>query len=84
MCGGAGRGVGALELLSDAERRVAGLAVGGYTNREISELLVVTVSTVEQHLTRIFRKLGVRARKDLPPEIGADPVEWRGDRPSRG
>lgn len=74
-CGGPGRGVGALELLSDAERRVAGLAVGGYTNREISELLVITVSTVEQHLTRIFRKLGVRARKDLPPEIGADPVD---------
>ncbi|MFB6522563.1 AAA family ATPase [Streptomyces sp. NPDC056401] len=73
-CGGAGRGGGALELLSDAERRVAGLAVGGYTNREISELLVITVSTVEQHLTRIFRKLGVRARRDLPPEIGADPV----------
>lgn len=73
--GGSDRAAAALELLSEAERRVAALAVGGHTNKEISELLVVTVSTVEQHLTRIFRKLGVRARRDLPPEIAADPVE---------
>ncbi|MFD5147863.1 AAA family ATPase [Streptomyces sp. NPDC058401] len=74
-CHGPRRAAPAPELLSEAERRVAGLAVGGYTNKEISELLVVTVSTVEQHLTRIFRKLGVKARKDLPPELGADLAE---------
>ncbi|NEA55097.1 AAA family ATPase [Streptomyces sp. SID13666] len=67
--------VAALDLLSDAERRVAVLAVGGHTNKEISATLCVTVSTVEQHLTRIFRKLGVRARRDLPAEIALDPAE---------
>ncbi|WP_190329508.1 helix-turn-helix transcriptional regulator [Streptomyces venezuelae] len=50
--------------LTDAERRVAELAADGFTNREISRKLYVTVSTVEQHLTRIYRKLDVK-RLDL-------------------
>jgi DNA-binding NarL/FixJ family response regulator len=62
----------ALILLSGAERRVASLAACGHTNREISRKLCITVSTVEQHLTRVFRKLGVKARKDLPEEIVLD------------
>ncbi|MEU4626364.1 AAA family ATPase [Actinoplanes sp. NPDC023801] len=52
--------------LSEAERRVAVLAADGYTNREISKKLFITVSTVEQHLTRIYRKLNVTRRTDLP------------------
>ncbi|UED88051.1 AAA family ATPase [Streptomyces profundus] len=60
----------AVRLLSPAERRVVGLASAGLSNREISGRLNVTVSTVEQHLTRIFRKLGVRARGDLPRAAG--------------
>ena len=51
--------------LSDAERRVAALAAQGRTNREIAQALFVTVSTVEQHLTRVYRKLKVRRRTDL-------------------
>jgi DNA-binding CsgD family transcriptional regulator len=51
--------------LSRAERRVASLAAAGYTNREISEKLYITVSTVEQHLTRVYRKLNVK-RLELP------------------
>lgn len=54
-----------LAELSSAERRVAVLAIGGYTNREISGKLFITASTVEQHLTRIYRKLHVRRREDL-------------------
>ncbi|MEN3537592.1 AAA family ATPase [Microbispora sp. ZYX-F-249] len=52
--------------LSDAERRVASLAAAGYTNREIATRLYITVSTVEQHLTRTYRKLGITRRADLP------------------
>ncbi|MFJ9818064.1 AAA family ATPase [Streptomyces sp. NPDC101151] len=65
-----------LELLSGAERRVAVLAARGLTNREIAVKLAVTPSTVEQHLTRIFKKLGVRTRQELQAmgacEAGAD------------
>jgi DNA-binding CsgD family transcriptional regulator len=51
--------------LSGAESRVAGLAVGGYTNREIAERLSITASTVEQHLTRVYRKLEVAGKQEL-------------------
>ncbi|MFJ6136243.1 AAA family ATPase [Kitasatospora sp. NPDC092286] len=58
-------------VLSDAERRVAELAAHGHTNREIAERLYVTVSTVEQHLTRAYRKLRVSSRGDLPTAMGS-------------
>ncbi|MDG5805263.1 AAA family ATPase [Streptomyces ossamyceticus] len=51
--------------LTAAERRVASLAAWGHSNREIAEQLCVTVSTVEQHLTRIYRKLNVTGRAKL-------------------
>ncbi|WP_433124916.1 ATP-binding protein [Micromonospora sp. CA-240977] len=53
------------ESLSDAERRVAALAASGYTNRAVADQLYITVSTVEQHLTRAYRKLGIRQRGEL-------------------
>lgn len=55
-----------IESLSEAERRVAGLASLGHTNRAIASKLYITVSTVEQHLTRVYRKLDVNRRRDLP------------------
>ncbi|MGC4807528.1 AAA family ATPase [Micromonospora sp. DT233] len=57
--------------LSEAERRVAALAVQGHTNRQISSKLFITVSTVEQHLTRVYRKLDVKRRTDLPARLVA-------------
>jgi DNA-binding CsgD family transcriptional regulator len=58
--------------LSEAERRVAILAACGDTNRQIANQLFVTVSTVEQHLTRVYRKLGVSRRMDLPAWLRTD------------
>jgi DNA-binding CsgD family transcriptional regulator len=56
--------------LSAAERRVASLAAAlGNSNREIADQLCITVSTVEQHLTRVYRKLNVTSRADLPSEF---------------
>ncbi|WP_449061913.1 AAA family ATPase [Planomonospora algeriensis] len=60
-------------ILSDAERRVASLATVGYSNREIAAKLFITVSTVEQHLTRVYRKLNITQRSDLPPDLKAPP-----------
>ncbi|MGW2616962.1 AAA family ATPase [Streptomyces sp. NPDC001500] len=51
--------------LTAAERRVTALAALGHSNREIGRKLFITKSTVEQHLTRAYRKLGVRNRSDL-------------------
>ncbi|GAA2883207.1 helix-turn-helix transcriptional regulator [Nonomuraea rubra] len=61
--------------LSGAERRVAALAAAGYANHEIADKLYITVSTVEQHLTRTYRKLNITGRADLPliQEFGNQP-----------
>ncbi|WP_461012164.1 AAA family ATPase [Streptomyces capparidis] len=64
----------AASRLSGAERRVAALAARGHTNREISDQLRITVSTVEQHLTRIYRKLDIKRRENLPDEILLEPA----------
>lgn len=58
--------------LTGSERRVASLAVAGYTNREIAGKLFITASTVEQHLTRVYRKLNIKYRRDLPTDLHAD------------
>jgi DNA-binding CsgD family transcriptional regulator len=54
-----------IRRLTKAEQRVARLAAQGCTNREIAARLSVTLSTVEQHLTRAYQKLGVRSRTEL-------------------
>lgn len=55
--------------LSSSEQRVATLAAQGLTNREISAKLYLTVSTVEQHLTKVYRKLQINGRGDLPVDL---------------
>ncbi len=56
-------------LLSESEKKVAVLAACGYTNRDISSRLYITVSTVEQHLTRVYRKLNIDGRQQLPVDL---------------
>ncbi|MBL7260313.1 helix-turn-helix transcriptional regulator [Paractinoplanes lichenicola] len=62
---------GATAVLSMSERRVAALAALGYSNREIAGKLYITMSTVEQHLTRTYRKLNIRRRSELPTNLDA-------------
>lgn len=51
--------------LTASELRVARLAAAGLMNRQIAEELFVTVKTVEVHLTKAYRKLGVSSRDRL-------------------
>ncbi|MBL0888118.1 LuxR C-terminal-related transcriptional regulator [Myceligenerans indicum] len=53
------------ELLTERELDVARLVAQGRTNRQVAERLYVSVRTVEVHLGRVFRKLGVRSRTEL-------------------
>jgi DNA-binding CsgD family transcriptional regulator len=55
--------------LTQAERRVAELAADGLSNKEIAQRLVVTVSTVEFHLSRTYAKLGIRSRAQLAARL---------------
>ncbi|MEU7642544.1 LuxR C-terminal-related transcriptional regulator [Streptomyces sp. NPDC039016] len=52
-------------LLPPGEERVSALAAQGYANKEIAELLFVSLRTVESHLTGIYRKLGISGRQQL-------------------
>lgn len=60
---GGRRGYG--EELSPREREVAVLAASGRTNREIASKLFVSPRTVEDHVGRAMRKLGVASRAEL-------------------
>ncbi|MEV0880920.1 AAA family ATPase [Micromonospora echinofusca] len=55
--------------LTDAESKVAALVAQGHTNREIAEKLFLTVSAIEQRLTRIYRKLDVNSRSELASRL---------------
>jgi DNA-binding CsgD family transcriptional regulator len=55
--------------LTPMERRVAELVAAGRSNRELAAELVVTVRTVETHLSRIYRKLGVSSRAQLAARV---------------
>jgi DNA-binding CsgD family transcriptional regulator len=52
-------------VLTVAEQRVADLVANGRTNPEIATELFMGQRTVEAHLSRVFRKLGVRSRTEL-------------------
>lgn len=64
-----------LAALSRRELEVARLAASGARNAEIGESLFIASKTVEQHLSRIFAKLGVRNRAALGGRYGAELLE---------
>lgn len=51
--------------LTETEHQVAELAAAGRSNKEIAAELFMGVSTVEAHLSRVYRKLGIRSRASL-------------------
>jgi DNA-binding CsgD family transcriptional regulator len=51
--------------LTPQELQIARLIAGGATNREIAANLFLSPKTIETHLTRIYRKLGLRSRSQL-------------------
>jgi DNA-binding CsgD family transcriptional regulator len=58
-----------LEGLTASERRVAAMAAEGMSNREIASSLFVTIKTVETHLGRVYRKLDISSRAELPAKL---------------
>ncbi|MEE6310356.1 LuxR C-terminal-related transcriptional regulator [Plantactinospora veratri] len=61
--------------LTVRENEVAALAAGGLSNREIAIRLVVSARTVESHLARVYRKLGIGSRRELRADWFSRSVE---------
>ena len=63
--------------LTPTERRVAELAAEGLANKEIAGTLVVTINTVEFHLSNTYAKLGIRSRGQLGARLAelGEPTE---------
>lgn len=57
--------------LTRQERKIAGLALRGLSNKDIAEELFLTVRTVEFHLSNVYRKLGISGRRQLAGVMNA-------------
>ncbi|WBB70664.1 LuxR family transcriptional regulator [Micromonospora sp. WMMD812] len=66
-------------VLTEREWQVARLAADGATSRAIAERLYLSARTVENHLQRIYAKLGVTNRADLGAALRAIPGHEGGD-----
>lgn len=61
-----------LPRLTDREREIATLVAEGHSNQAVAQRLTLSVRTVENHLHRIFSKLGVNRRGEVAQKL---PVE---------
>lgn len=57
--------IGQFASLTDQERAVARRVAAGASNREVAAELFLSPSTVDYHLRKIFRKLGMFSRNEL-------------------
>ncbi|MFE4454755.1 AAA family ATPase [Streptomyces sp. NPDC056796] len=64
-----------LAALTWQERRIADLAAGGLTNKEIGERMHLSPRTVSSHLYRVFPKLGITSRAALRDALGSMPAD---------
>ncbi|HEX2074921.1 MAG TPA: LuxR C-terminal-related transcriptional regulator [Geodermatophilus sp.] len=63
------------EILTEQERTVAALVATGMTNKEVAASMMLSVKTVQFHLTRVYGKLGLRSRSELAARFSRDAAQ---------
>jgi len=58
--------------LTPREREVVRRVVAGGSNPEVAEALCISVTTVQDHLKKVFAKLGVASRHELTARLFFD------------
>ena len=66
------------DALTASEARVARMAADGMSNKQIAQALFVTYKTVDTHLYRAYKKLGITSRGDLAAAL--EPLRGSGCR----
>jgi DNA-binding CsgD family transcriptional regulator len=51
--------------LTERERQIAMMASAGMTSQIIASTLSVSVRTIDNHLLRVYKKLGLNGRREL-------------------
>jgi ATP/maltotriose-dependent transcriptional regulator MalT len=69
------RGPETFDVLTAQETQIAELASDGESNREIASRLYVSPRTIEYHLRKIFKKVGVSGRMELAQQLRAGSVD---------
>jgi DNA-binding CsgD family transcriptional regulator len=58
--------------LTPTEERVAALIASGRTYKEAANELFISPKTVQWNLSKVYRKLGIRSRAELPARLAAE------------
>ena len=57
--------------MSNRESEIIDLIIEGKTNKEIGDVLFIEISTVKTHVSKIFKKQGVKNRTQLISKLGS-------------
>ena len=61
----------ATDELTPTEQRIAELIASGLSYKQTADALFISPKTVQWNLSKIYRKLGIRSRSELPARLAA-------------